>query len=75
MSAIKSFEVAVYNREVRRLIAEGERHRDLSDAWADIHYIEVKAKSEAEARAQVASRYPAARGYVIEDVISEKFSE
>ena len=75
MSALKSFEVAVYNREVRRMMAEGRRHRDLSDAWAEIHYIEVKARSESEARAQVASRYPADRGYVIEDVISEKFAD
>lgn len=75
MSALKSFEVAVYNREVRRLLAEGNRHRDLSDAWADIHYIDIKAKSEQEARAQIARRYPPEQGYVIEDVSSEKFSD
>lgn len=75
MSGLKSFEVAIYNREVRQAIAEGGRHRDLSDAWADIHYIEIKARSEADARAQVASRYPASRGYVIDDVIGEKFSD
>ena len=75
MSALKSFEVAIYNREVRRLVAEGSRHRDLSDAWADIHYIDVKATSEEEARAQIARRYPPGQGYVIEDVIGEKFSD
>ena len=75
MSALKSFEVAIYNREVRRLLAEGNRHRDLSDAWADIHYIDIKAKSEEEARAQITRRYPPEQGYVIEDVISEKFSD
>lgn len=75
MSALKSFEVAVYNREVRRLLAEGNRHRHLSDAWADIHYIDIKAKSEQEARAQIARRYPPEQGYVIEDVSSEKFAD
>lgn len=75
MSALKSYEVAIYNRDVRRLVADGQRHRDLSDAWAEVHYIEVRAHSEQEARAQVARRYPPGRGYVIEDVIGEKFAD
>lgn len=72
---MKTYEIAIYNQEVRKLVADGSRHRDLSDAWADIHYIEVKANSPQEARAKVASRYPAKNGYVIEEVISEKFAD
>ncbi len=72
---MKTYEIAIYNQEVRKLVADGGRHRDLSDAWADTHYIEVKANSPQEARAKVASRYPAENGYVIEEVISEKFAD
>lgn len=75
MSVLKSFEIAIYNQEVRKLVAEGRRHRNLSDAWAETHYIEVKARSQQEARAQVARRYPAENGYVIEEVIAEKFAD
>lgn len=72
---MKTYEIAIYNKEVRKLVADGNRHRNLSDAWADTHYIEVKANSPEEARAKVASRYPAENGYVIEEVISEKFAD
>jgi hypothetical protein len=43
------FEVAVYNAEVRACVADQRRHRDLSDDWADIHYIEIEADSVAQA--------------------------
>lgn len=72
---IKSYEIAIYNSDVRKLVAEGRRHRDLADAWAETHYIEVKAKSQQEARAKVARRYPPENGYVIEEVIAEKFAD
>lgn len=73
MPLSKTFEVAVYNQTVRELMERGERHRNLSDAWADIHYIEIKASSENDARNRIASRYPASQGYVIVDVSVSKF--
>ena len=67
--ARKKFEVAVYNSEVRRLVKEGKRHRDLKDEWADTHYIEIQADDMQSARAKIANRYPENRGYVIEHVM------
>jgi hypothetical protein len=64
------FEVAVYNAEVRRLVRAGDRHRQLSDDWADTHYIEIMARDEAHARSKIESRYPADKGFVIEQVRS-----
>lgn len=64
------FEVALFNQEVRRRINEGGRHKDLSDDWADIHYIEIEARDEANARVKIEARYPEAQGYVIESVSS-----
>ena len=67
------FEVAVYNKEVRECVEGGERHRDLSDDWADIHYFEIVADNEAEARARIARKYPPHQGYVIESVEQSKY--
>ena len=62
------YEVGVYNEKVREKIANGERHRFLSDDWADTHYIEVTASSEDAARSKVAARHSAHEGYVIVSV-------
>lgn len=64
------FEVAIFNQQVREKVREGERHRDLSDDWADVHYIEVEAEDVSAARAKIQRKYPAERGYVIESVTS-----
>ena len=69
MSRQKSFEVALYNQEVRRLVAEGSRHRNLTDDWADTHYIEIEAADSTAARRKIESRYPESQGFVIEQVV------
>jgi hypothetical protein len=62
------FEIGVFNAAVRRAVAEGERHRDLTDDWADIHYLEVRADDVDGAKAKIEKRYPAARGFVVTEV-------
>ncbi len=62
------FEVAIYNEDVRNAVQEGERHKNLSDDWADIHYLEVNAASEGEARIKMLAKYPENLGYVIDSV-------
>ena len=44
------FEVIVYNKAVRDKVKEGERHRQFTDDWADLHYIEIDASNETNAR-------------------------
>ena len=66
------FEVAVYNADVRAAdvracVEDQRRHPDLSDDWADIHYIEFRANSESEAREKAEHR-----GYVIEAITEIK---
>ena len=68
MSRAKKFEVAVYNKVVRRMVKEGERHRHLTDDWADIHYVDVMAEDEHGARAKIEAKYPEDKGFVIENV-------
>ncbi len=62
------FEVGVFNKEVREALAEGGRHRNLSDDWADMHYVTIKADDEASARQAARRKYPAERGYVVDSV-------
>jgi hypothetical protein len=64
-----SFEVALYNKEVRRLIEEGDRHRHLTDDWAETHYIVVSARDEDDARNKIGAKYPEHNGFVIEQVV------
>ncbi|MBM3556173.1 MAG: hypothetical protein FJX47_11555 [Alphaproteobacteria bacterium] len=64
----KKFEVALHNKEVKRLVKEGEKHKFLADEWADTHFIEVTAPDEAEARKKITRRYPPEQGFIVEMV-------
>lgn len=65
---MSKFEVIVYNKDVREKVEKGERHRQFTDDWADLHYIEIDASNEARARERAESRYPSEQGFVIESV-------
>lgn len=65
---LKKFEVAIYNQNVRDCLSIGEQHRDYDDEWAEIHYIEITARSDEEARQQVNRKYPATKGFVVRDI-------
>ena len=62
------FEVTVYNKEVREKVKEGERHSRFTDDWADIHYIEIDASDENQARNRAEARYPSDQGFVIDSI-------
>jgi len=64
----KKFEVAIHNKDVRRLVKIGEKHKNLSDDWGDTHFIEVSAQDEKDVRQKMDRRYPANLGYVIEAI-------
>lgn len=64
----KKFEIAVHNKDVRSLVKAGEKHKNLSDDWADTHYIEIAAQNEEDASQKAVRKYPANLGYVIEAI-------
>ena len=68
-----NFEVGVYNEKVREAVQRGERHKQLADSWADIHYIEITAPDESTARNKVSRRYPRPQGSVIDSLTKSKF--
>ena len=63
------FEVAVYNAEVRQKMEEGERHSRFNDDWADIHYIEIEADNEEQARAKIEVMHPGVQGFVLDSIL------
>lgn len=69
----KTFEIGVYNKDVRDLVEVHEHHAELSDNWADIHWFDIKAHDEDEARSIIEQRYPPWRGYVITEVITQEW--
>lgn len=73
MTRETTYEVAVHNEDVREKEKQGKRHHDISMEWSETHYIEITAGSAEEAHAKIAARYPAARGFVIEDVLPVRF--
>ncbi len=75
MIARSTFEVAIVNKEVSKAVEMGGHHADLSDSWADVNYFEITAFDENDARRKMTLRYPAAEGYVIEDVFRVKYAE
>lgn len=62
------FEIAIYNSEVRECVEDGRRHRNLTDDWAEVHYIDMEAADEQAARNQILRRYPETRGFVIDSI-------
>jgi len=66
----RSYEVALHNAEVRRLVYEGEHHRQYPDSWADTHYVEIEAEDEKTATAKIERKFPSDRGFVIEGVVA-----
>ncbi len=64
----KTFEVGLYNKEVRSCVKENDSHFDFGDEWADVHYQNVVALNEAEALTMITDRYPPEKGFVVTSV-------
>ena len=69
MQQVNKYEIAIYNERVRTAVRQAERNKTgLSKDWADTRYIEVRAETQEGARQKILSRFPADRGFVVEDV-------
>jgi hypothetical protein len=65
----KRYEVAIYNEHVKKSVREGDPNKTgLSDDWADVHYLEVRAASPDVARSKILGQYPESRGFVVLEV-------
>jgi len=59
------FEAAIYNKAVSDALQQGEHHKDLSDDWANTHYIEFQASNMDAAWEKMRLKYREAQGFVI----------
>ena len=60
----KSFEIPVYNQEVRQAVRSKQNHPSFEAKWADTHLIIVRAHTEDEALAQCQRQHPEGLGFV-----------
>ena len=67
------YEVSLYNKDVRSLVKENQRHDVYEDHWADSQKHDVIACDESEARRMVAERFKPDDGFVIEGVVLTAF--
>ena len=75
MELSKKFEVALYNKEVRLLVRQGDKHDRLRDDWADVHYIEIRGRDENDVRRKIEARYPEEEGFIVEQVVPVRDDE
>jgi len=61
------YEGIIFNQQVRDAVQNDEPH-DLTDDWADNHYVETMASSSEHAKQRLEQKYPASQGYVIVEV-------
>jgi len=64
----KSFEIPVYNSEVREAVRNKENHPNLEDKWADTHLIMVRAHTPDEAVFVCRRQHPEKMGFVLGEV-------
>ena len=70
----KTYEVGIYNKDVRHCVKENTSHIEFGDEWADVHYQNVVADSEAEALTMITDRYPADQGFIVETLSETRHS-
>lgn len=64
------YDIAIHNKLVRESVETGEVNKTpFRDDWSDIHYFEMEAASEEEARSKLKERYPEEQGFVISEVV------
>ncbi len=64
----KSFEIPVYNENVRNAVRNKQEYPDLESKWADTHLILVRAHTADEAINICRRKHPEKMGFVLGEV-------
>ncbi|HPF46851.1 MAG: hypothetical protein KDF58_03795 [Alphaproteobacteria bacterium] len=64
----KSYEIPVYNNEVRLAISNRQNHPSFAASWADTHLITIQAHTAEEALNICRRKHPEKLGFVLGDV-------
>lgn len=64
----RSFEIPVYNAEVRNAVKNGTMHPNFEEKWADTHLITVSAHTPDEAWDMCLRKHPERLGFVLGEI-------
>ncbi|MBL4602019.1 MAG: hypothetical protein JKY84_04695 [Emcibacteraceae bacterium] len=64
----KSFEIPVYNSEVRDAIKNKQNHPSFEASWADTHLIVIRAHTSDEAITICRRKHPEKLGFILGEV-------
>lgn len=64
----KSYEIPVYNEEVRTAVRNKQNHESFEASWADTHLILIRAHTADEAVSICRRKHPEKMGFILGDV-------
>ena len=62
------YQIGIYNRFIRDKVRSGEDVGEEEAAWEDVHYFDVEAATEKDAKRLIQSEYKESKGFVIDCV-------
>ncbi|MDG1996071.1 MAG: hypothetical protein P8J14_06245 [Emcibacteraceae bacterium] len=65
----KSYEIPVYNSEVREAVRNKQEHPSFEASWGDTHLITVRAHTPEEAITNCQRQHPERLGFIHGDVV------
>jgi|TARA_A100001518_G_C1224238_1_gene70827 hypothetical protein len=72
---IKTYQVGIYNKRIRDNIRNGDDVDPAEAAWEEVHYFDIKAESEEDARKKAQFEHKPEKGFVIDCVDAYEFGE
>ncbi|WP_321391323.1 hypothetical protein [Emcibacter sp.] len=72
MTALKRFEVSLYNQQVRDYERKGRVHPSFDTSWADLNFFTFECSTAEEALSQIEKKYPSRKGFVVSQIIEVK---
>ncbi len=63
-----TFEVIVYNKDVRDHVRDNKKHPHYDEGWGDQRFFQVKADNMDHVRKIMTGRHPPQKGFVIVDI-------
>lgn len=66
---MKTYEITIYNKEVRDSLQNFQSHPNFDDGWSDQRFLQVEANNLQDARKIINRRYPERSGFVIVDIL------
>lgn len=74
-SCFRAFEVCVFNKDVRACLKDNQDHPFFSERWSDLQHTIILARDEIELADKMRELFPAADGFVIENIIERRLPD